>query len=138
MRKKRIGYIILALIASSLVIGLIIYKKVINPDHREIAKETTSFTFDANDLQFHFLNNPEEATSKYVNMVVETYGKVTEVGSNLVILNERVQANFLESNNQEIKVGDSIKIKGRCIGFDEFPLLVKIDQANIIKTTNEN
>lgn len=134
MNKKRIGYILLTLLCLGLLTGWIVYKKVINPEHREIAKEATNFTIDADDLQFHFLNDPGKATLKYVDKVIETYGTVTEIGSNLIVLEQKVQTNFLESNNQNIAVGDVIKIKGRCVGFDEFLLLVKIDQATTIKT----
>ncbi|MDT0607774.1 OB-fold protein [Croceitalea rosinachiae] len=134
MNKKRIGYIVLALLGLGLITGFIVYKKVINPEHREIFEESTDFIIDAEDLQFHFLNDPEAGTLKYMNKVIETYGTVTEVGSNLIIIEQKIQANFLESNTQKVLVGDVIRIKGRCIGFDEFLLLVKIDQATTIKT----
>jgi len=133
MNKKRILSIVLTLFGLGIIGSLIVYKKVINPAHREIAKEVTDFTIDVDDLQFHFLNNPEEATLKYVDKVIETYGTVTEVGSDLVVFEEKVQANFLETNDQNIAVGDNIRIKGRCVGFDEFLLLVKIDQVTTIK-----
>ena len=133
MKKKRIRYIVWTLLVLGIVTGFIVYKKIINPEHREIFEETTEFTLPAQDLQFYFLNNPEDANMEYMDKVVETYGTVTEIGANLVVLEDKIQANFLKENSQEIIVGDVIKIKGRCIGFDEFLLLVKMDQTTTIK-----
>ncbi len=133
MSKKRIGYIVMAILVVGLITGFVVYKKVINPEQRQISKEVTEFTMDAEDLQFHFLNDPEAATFKYIDKVVETYGTVTEVGPNFIVMEGKVQANLLQENKQPVKVGDIVKTKGRCIGFDEFLLLVKIDQVTIIK-----
>ncbi len=133
MSKKRTGYIVMAILVVGLITGFVVYKKVINPEQRQISKEVTEFTMDAEDLQFYFLNDPEAATLKYIDKVVETYGTVTEVGPNFIVMEGKVQANLLEGNKQHIKVGDIVKTKGRCIGFDEFLLLVKIDQVTIIK-----
>lgn len=134
MNKKRIGYLVLILLGLGLITSFIVYKKVINPEQREIFSEPTAFTIDAKDLQFDFLNNSKAATLKYTDKVIETYGTVTEVGPNFIIIAQKVQANFLEDNTQEIAIGDVVEIKGRCIGFDEFLLLVKIDQATTTKT----
>ena len=133
MKKKKIRYLILTLLGLALIIGFVTYKKVINPEHRDIYTETTAFTLSAKELHSHFLENPEDATLKYANKVVETYGTVTEIETNLVVLEDKVHANFLEDNKQKIIVDDILKIKGRCIGFDEILLSVKIDQTTTVK-----
>jgi len=133
MKKNRIRYIVSSLMVLVMIVGFVLYKKVINPEHREIAAETTEFTLPVEDLQFHFLNNQGAANEQFIDKVVETYGTVTEIGANLVVLEDMVQANFLKESSQKIIVGDVIKIKGRCIGFDEFLLLVKMDQTTTIK-----
>ncbi len=114
------------------VCGFVVYDTVFNPEHREIAKETTDFTVPADDLQFHFANNPNDATIKYIDKVIETNGLVTEIGANTLVLENKVQVYFLDDIKREIIIGDNLKIKGRCVGFDELLAVVKIDQTAII------
>ena len=139
MIKKNIRYIILGLGALILVSGAVIYNVVFNAEHREIFTETTEFIVPAEDLQFHFATDETKATNKYIDKVVETHGTITEIASNYVILENRVQVDFLNGIEQDANKGDIINIKGRCVGFDELLSLVKIDQATTIKTKqNEN
>ncbi len=133
MKKERVRYIVSSLLVLAIIVGFVLYKKVINPAHREIAAENTEFKLPVEDLQFHFLNDQEAANGQFIDKVVETYGTVTEIDDNLVVLEDMVQANFLKENDQKIIVGDLVKIKGRCIGFDEFLLLVKMDQTTTLK-----
>jgi len=134
MKKKNIKYIVIGLATSLLLSGLLIYQKVFNAQHREIFEEHTEFTISADELQFHFADNQKTATKKYIDNVIETHGSVTEVGSNFLVMEDRVQVYFLNDKKQNITIGDIVKIKGRCVGFDELLLLVKIDQATTIKT----
>jgi len=90
MKKKRVGYIVLSLLAFGIIVGFVLYKKVINPAHREIAAETTEFALPVEDLQFHFLNDQDAANGQFIDKVVETYGTVTEIDDNLVVLENKV------------------------------------------------
>lgn len=127
-------YIVIGITALILLSGLVIYEKVFNAKHREIFAEPTEFTISADDLQFHFADNQKVATKKYMNKVIETYGLVTEVDDNTLVLENKIQVYFLSELKQEITVGDNLSIKGRCVGFDELLLTVKMDQATTIKT----
>ncbi|GMN09035.1 hypothetical protein MTsPCn9_05090 [Croceitalea sp. MTPC9] len=113
--------------------GAIINKKVINPEHREISEEKTDFTISAENLQFHFANDPGKATKKYMDRVVEISGNITEVEANSMVMSNRVQVDFLDSLNSQLNIDGNVTIKGRCVGFDELLLMVKIDQATILK-----
>jgi hypothetical protein len=132
MNKKRIKYLTIGLGILIAVSGFVVYKTVINPEHREISKETTDFTVPAKDLQFHFAGNPNDATIKYIDKVIETNGLVTELGANTLVLENKVQVYFLNDIKSEIRIGDHLKVKGRCVGFDELLALVKIDQATTL------
>lgn len=114
--------------------GAIINDKVINPKHREISEEKTEFSIEAEDLQFYFANDLEKATKKYMNKVVEVNGKVTEIESNTMVMSNRVQVDFLKTLNKPLEVNNNVTIKGRCVGFDELLMVVKIDQATTINT----
>ncbi|MFD2586721.1 hypothetical protein ACFSQJ_07245 [Croceitalea marina] len=132
MKKKNLKYFVIGAIVVGLITGFVIFDKVMNAPHRQISKEVTDFVMPAEDLQFQFANSQETATTKYMDKVIETYGSVTEIGLNHIVLEDKVLVMFLEGLNQEIIEGDQLKIKGRCVGFDELILLVKIDQATTI------
>lgn len=134
MSRKRIKYIVIGLASAIIISGFLVYDKVLNAKHREIFEEPTEFTLSADELQFYFADNQETATKKYMNRVIETHGSVTEIGTNTLVLEDRVQVYFLNDLKQNTTVGDDVNIKGRCVGFDELLLLVKIDQATTIKT----
>jgi len=134
MKKKKMKYIIIGLMAFALASAGLIYNLVFNAEHRQIATETTEFTLPAEDLQFHFANDETKATNQFIDKVVETQGVVTEIAANYIILENRVQVDFLNGVEEGTTKGDIINIKGRCVGFDELLLLVKIDQATTVKT----
>ncbi|NHF58321.1 hypothetical protein FK220_003140 [Flavobacteriaceae bacterium TP-CH-4] len=133
MSKKNKRYFLMGFAALVILTAFVIYDRVFNAAPREIAKETTEFSIPADNLQFHFADNQAKATAKYLNRVLETSGSVTELGTNTMVLENRVQVYFLDNPEQDISLGDTISIKGRCVGFDELLLLVKIDQATTIK-----
>jgi len=134
MKKKKMRYIIIGLFAFTIASVMLIYNMVFNAEHRQIFAETTAFTMPAEDLQFHFANDEVNATNKYIDKVIETHGTITEIASTYVVLENRVQVDFLNGVEQGTNKGDIINIKGRCVGFDELLLVVKIDQATTIKT----
>ena len=134
MSKKNKRYFLIGFAALVILTAFVIYDRVFNAAHREIAKETTEFSIPADNLQFHFADNQVKATAKYLNRVLETSGSVTELGTNTMVLENRVQVYFLNNAEQDISLGDTVNIKGRCVGFDELLLLIKIDQATTIKT----
>ncbi|MEP3209250.1 MAG: hypothetical protein ABJN95_08675 [Maribacter sp.] len=134
MKKKKMKYILMGLVAFTLASVGLVYNMVFNAQHRQIATEATAFTIPAEDLQFHFANDETKATNQFIDKVVETHGAVTEIAENYIILENRVQVDFLNGVEEDTNKGDILNVKGRCVGFDELLLLVKIDQATTIKT----
>ncbi len=134
MSRTAMKYALISLAVLIILSGFVIYDKVFNPAHREIAKEPAAFTIAADELQFHFADNQATAAQKYIDKVVETHGAVTEIGPNTIVLEDRVQVYFLNDLKQDLTIGEEINIKGRCVGFDELLLAVKIDQATTLKT----
>ena len=125
------------LIAIGLLVGLaslgFVLNSILNPTHRDIKAERASFLVPAAELQYFFAENEVEAVGKYMDKVLEVSGQITEVAPNSIILDKRVQVNFLSDSLKAFDEGDRLTIKGRCIGFDELLSQVKIDQATIIK-----
>lgn len=134
MSKTNMKYALISLTVLIILSGFVIYDKVFNPEQREISKEPTAFEISADELQFHFADDQETATHKYIDKVIETHGRVTEIGAKTIVLEDRVQVYFLNDLKQALTIGENVNVKGRCVGFDELLLAVKIDQATTIKT----
>ena len=57
---------------------------------------------------------------------------VTEVNDNDLTLDNKVFCKFIEINSTII-LNDKIRLKGRCIGFDDLLEQVKLDQCNLME-----
>ena len=57
-------------------------------------------------------------------------GIVTAIGSKSVTISNKIYCQF-ETLNSDLKVNDSIAVKGRCIGFDDLLEEIKLDQCSI-------
>lgn len=125
MKKQRLIVIIVVILA---IVGFFGYNYVYQ-DHRDIKSETSTLEITAPYLLERFkTNNAEELLNKTITVT----GKISDVEENGMTLNESVYASF-ENLTSENKVGDKIKIKGRCIGYDELFDIVKLDQSTVVK-----
>jgi len=126
MKKILIGLIVLLLAA---FIGY----KYIYQSHRDIQSEEAAFTMEAKAFASEFSQNQEEASKKYLNQTVVVTGQITEVEDEGITLGETVYAVLNVTNGSSIKAGDQIKLKGRCIGYDELLEVVRLDQCAVIE-----
>lgn len=134
--RKRL--IIGALLLATVLAAGLVYNITFNSEHRVIAEEQADFVLEAKDLQASFSANEQEAVTQYLDRVLQLSGQVTEVGGASVVLDDRVQVNFLEGTTESYNTGQEITVKGRCVGYDELLLQVKLDQATSLEQTNEN
>ncbi|WP_420604065.1 OB-fold protein [Flagellimonas sp.] len=118
---------VLTLMMLTLIILIMSYR-YLNPEQRNIAEETARYEMQASEL-FNGFNN--EKGKVYIDQVVGTSGKVTDIDKNSVILDDKVQVNFINAQLSKVEKGKPISVKGRCIGYDDLLELVKIDQATI-------
>lgn len=127
MSRKR--YIIVT--ASFLLVGLLGwgYLYTFHGKHRNIAKEVATADFQAPELLFKFQQGTAET---HVDEVVFVTGDVTSIDQSTIVLNGMVQIDLLNRPDTSIQNGKSIKIKGRCVGYDDLLEVVKIDQATHI------
>ncbi|AKA36506.1 MAG: hypothetical protein CMH48_01420 [Muricauda sp.] len=126
-RKKQ--YLVVAVIAIVAVLADTLYNYVYR-DHRNIATEKVDFEFSAHELQLALAD--ENEASKYVDKVVMTYGTVTAIEQQSIVIDDRVQVSFIEGISADLAIDNKISIKGRCVGYDDLLELVKIDQATLL------
>ncbi|WP_036383650.1 hypothetical protein [Muricauda sp. MAR_2010_75] len=127
MRNKRT-----ILMAIGLVLGIVIVVvyKTLFPEPRNIATQRVDFTLSAKALVNEM--SSEENAKKYGDKVVQTFGRIIAIDGSTITLGDGVVVNLMDSN-PELEKGDSITVKGRCIGYDDLLGEVKLDQATIIQ-----
>ncbi|MGB0788526.1 MAG: hypothetical protein ACPG7E_03955 [Marinirhabdus sp.] len=124
MRKK---YIIgIVIIIAVLVAGIGLYNYIYQ-DHRDIQSEPAREELSAVNLASSFKDGVE---NKLLNSTVIVFGTVTEADENSVTVDERVQCIF--TGGAQPAMGSSVKIKGRCIGYDDLFEIVKMDQCSVV------
>ena len=122
----------------TLILACLVYNLTFNTKHRVIADEQVDFVLTAKDLQAYFSADEQEAVGLYLDRVLQLSGQVTEVEEASVVLDDRVQINFLEAEANAFQRGQELTVKGRCVGYDELLLQVKIDQASTPEITRNN
>ena len=104
------------------------YTTSLKPDYA--GKEPVLIT-DSKDLLWRFQMN--EGT-ELINQVVQFKGKVTGFDSLLIILDHRLICSPDTSLQIDIGIGDSVNLKGRCLGYDD--LLEELRLDHVVKIMN--
>lgn len=130
MKKKLL--VISTVLLVGILTALVVYNYVFQGEHRNIASEKATVSLSADEFYSHFENNEALATTNYLDKVVETKGKITLIEGTDIELNNKVQISFNSKETLKLQKGQSLTIKGRCVGYDELLEVVKIDQATII------
>lgn len=125
MKKKAIFILGLGII---LVFGYNYFYK----DHRNIENETPDFIVTSNSIFLEYSQNQQSSESKYLDKTIEVTGVITELNNNDLTLNNKMFCKFNRTLTT-IKLNDRVKLKGRCIGYDDLLEQVKLDQCNIIE-----
>ena len=124
MKKKIFIFII------TVIIVIIAYNYVYQ-DHRDIKNEKAEFVVSATEIFNEFSINFEDASNKYLNKTIEISGQITKLNENDITLDSTIFCQFDSNINSDVKEGDVLKIKGRCIGFDDLLGELKLDQCSI-------
>ncbi len=125
------------LIAGILIVGLLsvgIYFYMYQ-EHRDISTEDANFSLTVKDLQAEFTADAVGANAKYLDKTIEVSGIVTSIdmGSHSVVLDEKLSAVFKDSVLGGIELQNSIKVKGRFLGYDDLLEELKLDEASLSK-----
>ena len=121
---------ILMAIGLILAIVMVVVYKTLFPEPRNIATQRVDFTLSSGALAKEM--SSEENAKKYGDKVVQTFGRVIAIDGNTITLGDGVVVSLMDSHF-ELEKGDSIAVKGRCIGYDDLLGEVKLDQATIIQ-----
>lgn len=123
------------LIATALlfVIAFLTYNYLYQ-DHRNILKENASFNISSTELSLQFNSNSEIATKKFINTVIEFQGTISKLAKEFIIIQPNIFC-MLDSNlsSTNLNLGDTLILKGRCIGFDDLFMEVKMDNVSFTK-----
>ena len=127
MRRKKI----VAVIAVLLIIvsaGIYFYYGFLFKEARNIQSEMPDYSITASKLLDDYNADPKKADSLYLNKTIEITGIVTKETDSVVILENNVFCLFTQKNPVKL-INQKVKIKGKCIGYDELFQEVKLDQC---------
>ncbi|WP_181369466.1 OB-fold protein [Flavobacterium album] len=113
----------------SVVIG---YYYLMTGGGRDLATENAEYSVASKNIVTEFESNSTTATKKYIDKAIEVEGVVTEVKDSVVILDKTVICK-MQQKEGNLSLGAPVKIKGRCIGFDDLMEELQLDQCSVIK-----
>lgn len=127
---KRNLKISLALLA---LVGFLawVYIYTFHSKHRTIADEQATAEFQAPELLYAFTRSGSDSAN-YADQVILVTGDVTSSDETMIVLNGMVQVNLFPGLQTPIENGQTLTLKGRCVGYDDLLEVVKIDQATLI------
>ena len=103
-----------------------------NMGKRDLQSEEAAFTLKTKDILAEFTANEAAANKKYLEKPVVISGVITSITDKEVIIDEVVVCGFTAVNTT-LKVGQTVSIKGRVIGYDDLMGGVNMDQCSINK-----
>lgn len=126
MKKKLLIFLVFFITVAFLLYNYI-YKS-----HRDISSEKESFAISVSNLKIDYSENDSLANNKYLDKVIVIYGKVTDVdlSSKSIVVDESLSAT-IKNQLPSLKNGDSIRLKGRFIGYDDLLEEFKMDECTI-------
>ena len=126
---KKILLSLLVVLAVLFVLYKYLYKS-----HRDIANEEVLFTTTASVILDEFKKDEVAANSKYLDKTIIIYGKITALDlKEQSVTIDAILFGKLSDTESSLKINDSIRCKGRFIGYDELLEEIKMDQITLIK-----
>lgn len=126
---KKIVLTLLVVLAVLFVLYKYLYKS-----HRDIANEEVLFTTTASVILDEFKKDEVAANSKYLDKTIIIYGKITALDlKEQSVTIDAILFGKLSDTESSLKINDSIRCKGRFIGYDELLEEIKMDQITLIK-----
>nr|WP_294776233.1 hypothetical protein [uncultured Flavobacterium sp.] len=117
-----------------LVVGYGAYKYIYQ-DHRDIASEEADFSTTVQEIFTSFTENDSLANAKYLDKTVAVRGKISniDIANKIITVDEKLSARFSDKLPDNIKIQDSINLKGRLVGFDDLLEEIQMDQCTVIE-----
>lgn len=128
MKKKILATLLLIALA-----GIIGYNYMYK-SHRDIATEKADITIDTATILNDYKTDEAKANTTYLDKVIAVTGKITnfDVASNSIIVDEKL---FCTAQDKliDLKVNETITLKGRFLGYDDLLEEMKMDQITVNK-----
>lgn len=116
-----------------IITALLLYNYVYK-NHRDISNEKESFAISVVDLKNDYNKNDSLANAKYLDKTIIIYGKISSLDlTNNILTVDTLLSATVKDKNMVLKVNDSIKLKGRFIGYDDLLEEFKMDECSIIE-----
>lgn len=127
--KKKLLIVCFFVIISTVLIYNYVYKS-----HRDISNEKESFAISVIDLKNDYRKNDSLANAKYLDKTIVIYGKITslDLANRLLSVDTSLSA-ILKERGVSLNLNDSIKLKGRFIGYDDLLEEFKMDECSVIR-----
>ena len=103
-----------------------------NMGKRDLQSEEAAFTLKAKDFVAEFAAKEADANKKYLEKPVVISGIITSVNNKEVIIDDVVVCVFTAAE-ASLKVGQTLNVKGRVVGFVDLMGSVNMDQCSINK-----
>ena len=109
--------------------------KYIYQSHRDISSEEASYTVTVSSLNDEFKQSESLTLNKYRNKTINLKGKISSIdaASNSIVIEEKMNAVFIDSLPKNIQLNQPISVKGRFIDYDDLLEEFKMDQVSISK-----
>ena len=98
---------------------------------KDIKTSTADFNIETSAFSKEFVSDLATAEKKYTDKVISLKGKITEVEKNGITIDKTVYCKL--DNTSTLKVGNTVSVKGKFIGYDDLFELIKLDQGSILK-----
>ncbi len=125
MKKRRLFFLVVIL----LLVGAYFTYNYLYQDHRDIKTEDSVIEITAEDLLQQFKSG---TAASILNNTITVTGTISQIEEMAVTLNNSVHCSF-DGGLTGLVDNEEIKIKGRCIGYDDLFEVVKLDQCSITK-----
>ena len=127
--KKKLLIVCFFVIISTVLIYNYVYKS-----HRDISNEKESFAISVIDLKNDYRKNDSLANAKYLDKTIVIYGKITSLDlANRILSVDTSLSAIMKESGVSLNLNDSIKLKGRFIGYDDLLEEFKMDECSVIK-----
>ena len=129
---KKIGYLLILLLVVIMVGAVYFY---MYKDHRNIAEEKGSFSVRPQSLFHEFKVDETKANAKYLDQTIIVSGSISKIykAEKALVLDEKMFVSLTETLPDDLNVSDSVKVKGRFLGYDELLEELKMDQSILLE-----
>jgi uncharacterized protein YacL len=127
--KKKLLIVVLVIVAIFFASYSYLYKS-----HRNVSSEEAAFSLTSSKIFEDYKKDEKASNKKYLDKSIVVSGKITNIDiKNKTIVLDNKLFGLCNSTLPNLKINDSISLKGRFMGYDELLEEMKMDQITINK-----